>query len=196
MTRPPRFHRAPQTHHVPQTDRSPQAHRSPRVRRTLATLALGGALTLALTACSSSGLDSGSGSGSDSGSGSGANSRPELKVSGAYVPEPPTAKMAGGFMTVTNGGGSADKLTSVSSDIAGDVQMHETVKQRMQRVKSLPVPANGKLDLSRGGNHLMLMELKKKPVKGDTVTFVLHFEKSGSVTVKAPVEATNHVPEK
>ncbi|MDJ1136174.1 copper chaperone PCu(A)C [Streptomyces iconiensis] len=163
------------------------------VRRSLTALALGGALTLAMTACSSSGADSGS----DSASGSGAaKGRPELKVGGAYVPQPPTAKMAGGFMTVSNGGGSADKLTSVSSDVASDVQMHETVKQQMRQVTSLPVPAGGKLELSRGGNHLMLMGLKKKPVKGDTVTFVLHFQKSGSVTVKAPVEATNYTSEK
>lgn len=166
--------------------------RSSRYGRVFPALALGGALTLALTACSSSDGDSAS----DSGSGSAAKGRPELKVSGAYVPQPPTGKMAGGFMTVSNGGGSADKLTSVSSDIAADVQMHETVKQQMRQVESLPVPAGGKLDLSRGGNHLMLMDLKKKPVKGDTVTFVLHFQKSGSVTVKASVEATNHVPEK
>ncbi|WP_326689325.1 MULTISPECIES: copper chaperone PCu(A)C [unclassified Streptomyces] len=156
-----------------------------------AAVAVGAALTLALGACSSTD-DSGAG-GPDAKKGDG---RPELKVSGAYVPQPPTDKMAGGFLTVRNGGAKPDKLTSVSSDIAGEVEIHETVKQRMRQVKSLKVPADGALELGRGGNHLMLMDLKRKPVKGDEVTFILHFEKSGPVTVKAPVEATNYTPEK
>ncbi|MGP3990994.1 copper chaperone PCu(A)C [Streptomyces sp. 3N207] len=159
---------------------------APRSRRSLGAVALGAALTLALAACSSDDKE-----GAAKGDG-----RPELKVSGAYVPQPPTKEMAGGFLTVRNGGDQADKLTSVSSDVAGKVELHRTVKQQMQQVKSLTVPAHGTLRLERGGNHLMLMELERKPVKGQTVTFVLHFARSGSVTVKASVEATNYTPKK
>lgn len=167
--------------------------RVPAARRPLAAVALAAAGVLALGACSSStGSESSS---SSSGDKQKSADRPELKIKGAYVPQPPTGKTAGGFLTVRNGGG-ADELTSVSSDIAGEVEMHETVKQQMRQVKTLPVPAHGRLDLGRGGNHLMLMDLKHKPVEGQTVTFVLHFAKSGSVTVKAPVEATNYTPEK
>ncbi|MEU5833932.1 copper chaperone PCu(A)C [Streptomyces diacarni] len=165
-------------------------------RRSLAATALGAACVLTLGACSSSPSSSSSSSSGDKEGSAAATGRPELKVSGAYVPQPPTDKMAGGFLTVRNSGGKADKLTSVSSDVAGEVEMHETVEQQMRQVESLPVPAHGTLKLARGGNHLMLMELKHKPVKGQTVTFVLHFAKSGSVTVKAPVEATNYTPEK
>ncbi|WP_027759948.1 copper chaperone PCu(A)C [Streptomyces sp. AA1529] len=157
-------------------------------RRALPALALGAVCALALTGCSSDGGD-----GKDGGKGDG---RPELKVSGAYVPQPPTEEMAGGFLTIRNSGDSADKLTSVSSDVAGKVELHETVDQQMQRVKSLSVPAHGELELGRGGNHLMLMDLERKPTKGQTVTFVLHFQRSGAVTVKAPVEATNYTHRK
>ncbi|NSC22632.1 copper chaperone PCu(A)C [Streptomyces albus subsp. chlorinus] len=163
----------------------------------MAAVALGAVLALTLGACSSSSSsqdkDTGSGKGAAS---AGKAGRPELKVSGAYVPQPPTDKMAGGFLVVRNSGGTDDKLTSVSSDIAGVVEMHETTKRQMRQVKSLRVPAHGTLELGRGGNHLMLMDLERKPVEGQTVTFVLHFAKSGSVTVKAPVEATNYTPEK
>nr|WP_107471993.1 MULTISPECIES: copper chaperone PCu(A)C [Streptomyces] len=184
-------------------DQDPGRQQSPRrtgplragAGRPLAAVALGAALTLALGACSSSDGGSGGGSGTDSGS-AGAQKLPQLKVSGAYVPQPPTDEMAGGFLTVRNSGGADDKLTSVTSDVAGTVQMHETVKQQMKQVKSLPVPAGGTLRLSRGGNHLMLMDLEHKPKKGETVTFTLHFAKSGPVTVKAPVEATNYTPDK
>ncbi|MEU2606391.1 copper chaperone PCu(A)C [Streptomyces albus] len=172
------------------------ARPSRAVRRPLAAVACGAALTLALGACSSSGDDDG-GAGGGKGKGTASDgSRPQLKISGAYVPQPPTDKMAGGFLTVRNSGGTADELTSVSSDMAGEVEIHRTVKQRMEKVDSLRVPAHGTLTLGRGGNHLMLMDLERKPVKGQTVTFVLHFAESGSVTVKAPVEATNYTPEK
>lgn len=149
------------------------------------------ALALSLVACSS---DPDSDKKGDA-KAAAADSAPRLKVEDAYVPQPVDDKMAGGFLTVRNSGGTADKLTSVTSDLAGDVTMHRTVKQRMSAVKAFPVPADGALKLKRGGNHLMLMELKRKPKKGEVVTFTLHFAKSGSLTVKAPVEATNHTPD-
>ncbi|GAA2064304.1 hypothetical protein GCM10009801_08820 [Streptomyces albiaxialis] len=152
-------------------------------------------LALSLVACSSDGEGAKDGKGEEK-KAAAAGSVPKLKIEGAYVPQPVDDKMAGGFLTVRNSGGTADKLTSVTSDIAADVTMHKTVKQQMSAVKSFPVPADGALKLERGGNHLMLMELKRKPKKGDKVTFTLHFAKSGAVTVKAPVEATNHTPDK
>nr|WP_206441222.1 copper chaperone PCu(A)C [Streptomyces boncukensis] len=151
-------------------------------------------MALVLTGCSSD-SDSGSDAGSDAKKANAeAKDSPRLTVRGAYVPQPVNGKMAGGFLTVRNSGGTADKLTSVSSDIAGDVTMHKTVKQQMQSVASFTVPAEGSLKLARGGNHLMLMDLKRKPAEGDTVTFVLHFTKSGPITVKAPVKAMNYAP--
>jgi periplasmic copper chaperone A len=175
-----------------------------RTRRPAATTALAAACLLALSACGSgdddgSGSSSGSGSGSGSGSAGGSDreaSRPELTVRDAYVPEPIDAGMAGGFLTVRNSGATADKLTSVESDDFDDAQLHKTVNRRMQHVKSLPVPANGELRLSRGGNHIMFLKAERKPVEGEKVPVTLHFEKSDPVKVSMPVEATNHVPEK
>lgn len=156
-----------------------------RIRRAAA-LATGAAGLLVLTAC---GSGPGSGSGADA-------SPPKLTVRDAYVPEPVTADMAGGFLTVRNSGGTADRLTSIESTDFEEVQMHKTVGQQMQRVKSLRVPANGELRLSRGGKHIMFLEPERKPVKGEKVPVTLHFAKSDPVKVSMPVEATNHVPEK
>ncbi|MFF1506904.1 copper chaperone PCu(A)C [Streptomyces sp. NPDC058326] len=140
-----------------------------------ATVAL--AAALALSGCSSS-------SGGD---------KPELKVSGAFMPQP-VLDMAGGFLTITNGSGTADRLTSVTSPISDDITIHETKNQKMQEVKSFDIPANGTLSLERGGNHIMFMELKKKPKQGEKVSIELHFEKSDPITVDLPVEAANHNP--
>ncbi|MCI0384786.1 copper chaperone PCu(A)C [Streptomyces sp. CNQ085] len=125
----------------------------------------------------------------------GASGDPELTVEGAYVPEPVTADMAGGFMVVHNDGATADRLVSATSDISDDVQIHEATGGRMRRVDSLDVPADGTLELSRGGNHLMFMDLERKPAEGEKVSVELRFEKSDPITVTVPVEAVNHVPD-
>ncbi|MFB7860892.1 MULTISPECIES: copper chaperone PCu(A)C [unclassified Streptomyces] len=145
-----------------------------------ATVAL--AAALALTGCSSDGSSDSAKSG-----------KPELKVSGAFMPQP-VMDMAGGFLTITNSGDTADRLTSVTSGLSDDVTLHETKNQKMQQVKSFDIPANGDLKLERGGNHIMFMELKGKPKQGEKVSVELHFEKSDPIKVDLPVEAPNHNP--
>jgi copper(I)-binding protein len=174
---------------------APDRRTGRRTGRTLRTAVLTGAAAglLVLSACGSG--SSGSGSGGE-GKGEGADSAPRLTVEGAYLPEPVTSDMAGGFLVVKNDGATADRLTSVESSAFEEAQLHKTVDQQMQRVKSLSVPANGELRLSRGGNHIMFLNPERKPAKGEKVPVTLHFEKSDPVKVSMPVEATNHVPEK
>ncbi len=123
------------------------------------------------------------------------DSEPELKVSGAFMPQPVT-DMAAGFLTVHNSGGRADRLTSVTSDISDDVTIHETKNQKMQQVKAFDVPADGELDLERGGSHIMFMALKQKPQQGGKVAVELHFEKSDPITVELPVKEPTYNPKK
>ncbi|MFJ6748034.1 MULTISPECIES: copper chaperone PCu(A)C [unclassified Streptomyces] len=125
-----------------------------------------------------------------------ADSAPKLKVSGAYMPQPVTQDMAGAFFVIKNTGGTADKLTSVTSDLAKDITIHKTVGNKMEEVPSLEVPADGELRLARGGNHLMLMGLKNKPVEGDKVTVELHFKTADPVKVDVPVKSAGFEPKK
>ncbi|MEV7067413.1 copper chaperone PCu(A)C [Streptomyces collinus] len=149
-----------------------------------AALVIAGALALA--GCG--GADSGDSD--DSGSG-----KAELSVGSAYMPQPVSDDMAAGFLTVTNKGGAADDLTSVTSDIAGQVTVHETVDGAMQEVKSLKIPAGGRLDLKSGGDHLMFEQLKRKPKEGQTVSVELHFAHSDPVKVEIPVKPATYTPE-
>ncbi|MET7714034.1 copper chaperone PCu(A)C [Streptomyces sp. NPDC005407] len=121
---------------------------------------------------------------------------PELKVSGAFMPQPVGDEMAAGFLTVQNSGGDADKLTSVTSDISDDITIHESKNQKMQEVKAFDVPADGELDLERGGNHIMFMKLKQKPKQGEKVAVELRFEKSGPIKVELPVKEPTYNPMK
>ncbi|MEU0528101.1 copper chaperone PCu(A)C [Streptomyces niveus] len=119
--------------------------------------------------------------------------RPQLKVTGAFMPQP-VGDMASGFLTVTNSGGAADKLMSVTSDVADDITIHETKDQRMRQVKSFDIPAEGELTLDRGGSHLMFMGLKKKLVQGQRISVELHFEKADPIEVDLPVKETTYNP--
>ncbi|MDN3296900.1 copper chaperone PCu(A)C [Streptomyces ficellus] len=146
-------------------------------------MALAGALALG-------GCSSGASAGS---SGSASADEPELTVSGAFMPQP-VGDMAGGFLTVTNKGGAADTLTSVTSPLSDDIGLHESKNQKMRQVASFGIPANGELKLERGGSHIMFMNIKRKPKQGDTVEIELHFRKSDPVKVRLPVEAATHNP--
>ncbi len=141
--------------------------------RTTRTLAVALSLTaaLAISGCSGSG-----------------GSEPKVTVSGAFMPQPVNDKMAGAFLVIKNGSGSADKLTGATSPLSDDLQIHETKDQKMQQVQSMDVPANGELRLERGGNHIMFMGLKNTPKVGDKVTVELRFEKAGPVKVELDVK--------
>jgi len=145
-------------------------------RTTALSAAVALAAALALTGCSSE------------------SDKPKLEVSGAFMPQP-VMDMAGGFLTIKNDSGTADKLTSVTSPLSDDVTIHETKDQKMREVTSFDIPANGELKLERGGNHIMFMELKSKPKQGEKVSIELHFEKSDPIKIDVPVEAPNHNPQ-
>lgn len=121
------------------------------------------------------------------------DSKAELSVSGAYIPQPVSDSMAAGFLTITNKGGTKDQLTSVTSDV-GEVTAHETVDSSMQEVKNVDVPAHGQLVFKSGGSHLMFEKLKRKPEQGEKVTVKLHFAESGTVTVEVPVKSATYNP--
>ncbi|MFF7239411.1 copper chaperone PCu(A)C [Streptomyces collinus] len=149
-------------------------------RALLPAAALAGALALA-----------GCGAGTGSGSGS---PKAELSVSGPYMPQPVSADMAAGFLTISNEGGAKDELTSVTSDVAGQVTMHSTVGGAMEEKTSFAIPAHGQLVFKSGGNHLMFEKLKRKPEQGQKVTLRLTFAKSGALTVEMPVKSATYNP--
>ncbi|MGW3317743.1 copper chaperone PCu(A)C [Streptomyces fungicidicus] len=125
--------------------------------------------------------------------GAGSGGGAELSVGSAYMPQP-VSDMAAGFLTITNDGGTADRLTSVSSDAAGEVTVHETVDGAMRQAESLDIPAHGSLVLESGGNHLMFEQLKWKPKQGQKVSVELRFDRSDPVTVEIPVKSATYVP--
>ena len=121
--------------------------------------------------------------------------QPRLRVTDAFLARPVTTEVAGGFLTVHNDGDRADRLTAVRSDLAARVELHRSTDGRMREVASLPVPAHGALRLSRGGDHLMFLDLRRMPEEGETVRVELRFATSDPITLDVPVRPTHYQPE-
>lgn len=101
---------------------------------------------------------------------------------------------------VISNSGAADKLLSASVDasIAKTVETHRTVRvgdsMKMEPIPGWDVPANGKLTLEPGGNHIMLLNLTKALKAGEQFPVTLKFEKAGTIVVQAEVRTATGEP--
>ncbi|MCA1434542.1 copper chaperone PCu(A)C [Bradyrhizobium sp. BRP20] len=118
----------------------------------------------------------------------------DLVISQAWSRATPGgAKVAGGYLTIENKGSAADRLVSVSADIAGKAEIHEMAMDngvmKMRALdKGLAIEPGKTVKLAPGGNHLMLQELKGPFKQGDKVPVTLQFEKAGKITVALDVQ--------
>ncbi len=105
---------------------------------------------------------------------------------------------AGGFLTLTNRGGEADRLTGAASPLALDVELHGIkvvgagiVMKRLDR--GLGLPAGTTITLKPRGYHLLMKGLSAPLVKGQRVPVTLTFEKAGVHEVELVVEAAGPI---
>ncbi|MDS9470264.1 copper chaperone PCu(A)C [Paracoccus sp. MBLB3053] len=121
-------------------------------------------------------------------------------VSEAYIRAmPPKAPVAGGFLTIRNDGAEGDRLVSVRSPRAGEVQIHEmtmngSVMKMRELPDGLPIPAGETVVLKPGGFHLMFMQIPAPFAEGQTVEATLVFEKAGEVALPFEVRAMRPAP--
>lgn len=105
----------------------------------------------------------------------------------------PNAPVAGGYLTIVNNGGEADRLVSVSSPVSKMVEMHE-MKMEGDVMKMRPlsdgieIPAGGEVTLKPGGLHLMFMKPVNPLKEGETFEAELVFENAGTVSLMFVVE--------
>lgn len=96
------------------------------------------------------------------------------------------------YFTIENSSDSADTLYAVESDISSMIQMHETYSQGdmmgMREIKELIIGPGSEIRLEPGGNHIMVMKLKKDLKKGDTIKFILHFKHAGEIPITSEVK--------
>lgn len=107
---------------------------------------------------------------------------------------PPGAPVAGGYLTLRNAGQAPDRLVSVRSPVAREVQIHEMRHEggvaRMRPIAAgLVVGPGSSVALQPGGAHLMFLDPVRPLVEGDTVIATLQFERAGPIEVRLPVHA-------
>jgi uncharacterized protein YcnI/copper(I)-binding protein len=107
---------------------------------------------------------------------------------------PGGAKIAGGYLKVTNNGKSADRLVGATSVIADRIEIHEMsmndgVMKMRQLADGLTIKPGETVELKPGGFHMMFMDIKQPLKQGDVVKATLTFEKAGKLDVSFNVNS-------
>lgn len=97
---------------------------------------------------------------------------------------PPGVVTAAAYVRI-EGAGTDDHLIDARTDVADRVEIHTHVEHNgvmtMTRIESLAIPANGASALAPGGDHLMLIGLRRPLMPGETVALTLVFEKGSEI---------------
>jgi copper(I)-binding protein len=117
-----------------------------------------------------------------------------IRVSKVWTREVPGgAKVAAGFMTITNTGKEPDTLIGGTVPFAAKFEVHEMkmdggIMQMRQLTSGLVLKPGETVVLKPGSFHLMFMDLTGAPRKGTPVKGTLIFEKAGKIEVYYTVE--------
>jgi copper(I)-binding protein len=107
---------------------------------------------------------------------------------------PGGAKIAGGYLKITNNGAAADRFVGAKSDATGHIEIHEmSMSDGVMKMRPMPdglqIKPGETVELKSGGYHLMFMDLKQPLKQGDTLKATLQFEKAGPLDVNFNVNA-------
>lgn len=104
---------------------------------------------------------------------------------------PPGISVGAIYFSVKNAGSTADRLLSVSTPVAGKVELHESRLvngvMEMRKVTSVECPAGAIVKATPGGLHVMLLGLAAPLAAGSDFDVSLHFRDAGILTLKVPV---------
>jgi periplasmic copper chaperone A len=106
---------------------------------------------------------------------------------------PGGAKVAGGFMTITNTGTEPDRLIGGTLISAGIVEIHEMAMEgnvmKMRALASgLEIKPGQTVELKPGGYHVMFLDLKSPLKEGEKVKGTLQFQRAGTIEVEFKIE--------
>ncbi|MEM7048171.1 MAG: copper chaperone PCu(A)C [Acidobacteriota bacterium] len=116
-----------------------------------------------------------------------------VAIMNAWVREAhPEAPVNAGYLTLINVGSEDVTLIGLTSPSFGQVELHEMAKvdglMKMRRLAQVVIPAGGQVRFEPGGQHLMLKEPTKAPVRGDAIEVTLTFLSGRSQKATLPVE--------
>ena len=108
--------------------------------------------------------------------------------------------MGAAYFDITSADDDSLVAGSVSSDVAARAEIHEVVKamdmgddemhddaMSMQEMDALELPAGTLVQLAPGGYHIMMIDLAKPLVVGETFDLTLDFDQAPDLTVTVEV---------
>jgi copper(I)-binding protein len=114
---------------------------------------------------------------------------PEIKKAWARA-TPGKAETGAAYLTIQSA--TPDRLTAVSTPVAGKAELHEMTMQggvmKMRSLAALELPAGQAVVLKPGALHIMLVGLKQPLHVGESFPLTLEFEKAGRREVNVVVE--------
>jgi copper(I)-binding protein len=113
---------------------------------------------------------------------------------------PKGAPVAGGYLTIVNGGRAPDRLIGGSLATASRFEIHRmTVDQGVMRMRpvagGLEIKPGETVELKPGSLHVMFVGLKQPAEKGRSVKGTLVFEKAGTIEIEYAVETIGGRPQ-
>ncbi len=117
----------------------------------------------------------------------------DIEIEGAYArPSIPNVPNSAAFFVIKNNSDKDIAITSANSDIAEKNELHTHIKEnqmlKMMKIEKLVVPAKSSLELKSGGDHVMLIGLKKELKAGDEISLELSFSDGDKKSIKVPVK--------
>ncbi|MCI6660819.1 copper chaperone PCu(A)C [Campylobacter sp.] len=117
----------------------------------------------------------------------------DVEIDGAYArANIPNVPNSAAFFVIKNNSDKDIAITSANSDIAEKNELHTHIKEnkmmKMMKIEKLVVPAKSSLELKSGGDHVMLMGLKKELKAGDEINLELSFSDGDKKSIKVPVK--------
>ena len=117
----------------------------------------------------------------------------DVEIEGAYARASiPNVPNSAAFFVIKNNSDKDIAITSANSDVAEKNELHTHIKEnkmmKMMKIEKLVVPAKSSLELKSGGDHVMLMGLKKELKVGDEINLELSFSDGDKKSIKVPVK--------
>jgi copper(I)-binding protein len=114
-----------------------------------------------------------------------------LEVKNAWARATPgKAETGAAYLTIESAG--QDRLTGVSTPVAGKAELHEMSMQgdvmKMRSLAAMDLPAGRAVVLKPGGTHIMFTGLKGPLRAGESFPLTLEFEMAGKREINVTIE--------
>ncbi len=102
-----------------------------------------------------------------------------------------TSRPAAAYLTIRNEGEESVTLLAVRTPLSGKAEVHAMTNDngvmRMGPAGPVEIPAGAEVSLAPGGLHIMMMKLQAPLIKGESIEITLEFQRTGEITVTAPI---------